>query len=303
MARLSSASEMKRLTLLLILPLASLTALLFSGCGGNGEEGGSNGGGTVYPVRGVVQKRMDDPSMILIDHEEIPDFMPRMIMPFRVLDPSEFDGLEPGMEVTLDFHVTESDSWATNVAATGELGAITLEKRADSSKLLSVGDVLPDYEFVDETGRTVRFSDFRGMPVAVTFVFSRCPVPEYCPRMMNHFASVREKLDSDPEAPEAYRLLTISFDSQHDSSEIMKTWGASFGHESGQPWSLLSTPESEVIDSIASRVGLRFGEANGTLQHNLRTLVLDGKGVIRALYTDETWSVDDLILEIKKSDS
>lgn len=289
---------MKRLTLLLILPL-----VFFSGCGRNVEVSGSADGETVYAVRGVVQKRMDDPSMILIDHEEIPDFMPRMIMPFRVLDPSAFAGLAPGMEVTLDFHVTESDSWATNVVATGELGAITLEKRADSAKLLSVGDVLPDYEFVDENGKTVRFSDYRGMPVAVTFVFSRCPVPEYCPRMMNHFAAVREKLDADTEAPDAYRLLTISFDSEHDSSEILKMWGASFGHEAGQSWSLLSTPNSDVIDSIASRVGLRFGEANGTLQHNLRTLVLDGDGVIRALYTDETWSVDDLIMEIKKSGS
>ena len=294
---------MKRLTLLPVLTLVSLFAILLSGCGGDAEVDRSTEGETVYPVRGVVQKRMDDPSMVLIDHEEIPGFMPRMVMPFRVLDPSGFEGIEPGMVVTLDFHVTESDSWATNVVATGESGPITLEERADSSKLLSVGDVLPDYEFIDETGKTVHFSDFRGMPVAVTFVFSRCPVPEYCPRMMNHFATVREKLDADPEAPKAYRLLTISFDSQHDSSEIMKTWGASFGHDPGQSWSLLSTPESEVIDSIASRVGLRFGESNGTLQHNLRTLVLDGDGVIRALYTDETWSVDDLILEIKKSDS
>ncbi|MDF1738977.1 MAG: SCO family protein [Verrucomicrobiales bacterium] len=294
---------MKRPGLLPVLPLVTLIVILFSGCGRNEGAADNEAEETVYPVRGVVQKRMDDPSMLLIDHEEIPGFMPRMVMPFRVLDPSLFDGLEPGMEVTLDFHVTETDSWATNVVATGERGPITLEERADSSKLLGVGDELPDYEFVDETGKAVRFSDFRGMPVAVTFVFSRCPVPEYCPRMMNHFATVREKLDADPEAPKSYRLLTISFDSEHDSSEIMKTWGAGYGHKAGQSWSLLSTPESEVIDSIASRVGLRFGESNGTLQHNLRTLVLDRDGVIRALYTDETWSVDDLILEIKKSDS
>ncbi|MEC5126586.1 SCO family protein [Verrucomicrobiales bacterium BCK34] len=293
---------MERRKLFPVLPLILLFAILFSGCGRNDGTADSAGEETVYPVRGVVQKRMDDPSMILIDHEEIPGFMPRMVMPFRVLDPSLFEGLEPGMEVTLDFHVTEMDSWATNVVVTGKSGPITLDERADSSKLLGVGDELPDYEFVDETGETVRLSDFRGMPVAVTFVFSRCPVPEYCPRMMNHFATVREKLDADPEAPKSYRLLTISFDSQHDSSEIMKAWGAGYGHKAGQSWSLLSTPESEVIDSIASRVGLRFGESNGTLQHNLRTLVLDGNGVIRALYTDESWSVDELITEIKKSD-
>ncbi|MDF1825229.1 MAG: SCO family protein [Verrucomicrobiales bacterium] len=257
----------------------------------------------IFPVRGVVQKQMDDPAMMLIDHEEIPGFMPRMIMPFRVLDPAEFDGIKPGMVVTLNFHVTDSDSWASDVTPTGETGAITLEERATSKKLLGIGDTLSDFEFLDENGKPVRISDFRGMPVALTFVFSRCPVPEYCPRMMDHFARVREKLDTDPEAPEAYRLLTISFDSEYDSPEIMKSWGSRFGHAEGQAWSLLSTPDSTTIDAVSSEIGLRFGEANGTLQHNLRTVVLDREGVIRALYTDETWEIVDLIDAIKTADS
>ncbi|MCG8600132.1 MAG: SCO family protein [Verrucomicrobiales bacterium] len=281
-----------------ILPLLStlLPVLIFLiSCGDNSDSGQTR----TFAVRGVVQQQMDDPNMMLIDHEEIPGFMPRMIMPFRVLDPAEFEGLEPGMVVTLNYHVTEDESWATDVTPTGEKGEITWEEETSSSDLLGEGDVLPDFEFVDETGKKVRLSDFRGMPVALTFVFSRCPVPEYCPRMMNQFAGVREKLDEDPEAPEPYRLLTVSFDHENDNPEIMKTWGSAFGHEAGQPWSLLSTPDAEVIDQISSNVGLRFGEANGTIQHNLRTLVLDGDGKIQSLYTDETWTIDELIADLK----
>lgn len=259
--------------------------------------------GQVFHVRGVVQKRMDDPSMMLIDHEEIPGYMPRMIMPFRVLDEAEFEGIEPGMVVTLDFHVDDHESWATDVEPTGETGAITLEDESSKQdSLRSVGDVLPDYGFVDETGKPIRLSDFRGMPVALTFVFSRCPVPEYCPRMMDHFASVRERLSADAEAPERYRLLTISFDSENDTPEVLSSWASNFGHEAGQPWSLLSTPDSKIIEDVSGNVGLKFGAANGTLQHNLRTLVLDRNGVIRALFTDETWTVDELIAELKKAD-
>lgn len=289
--------------LAILLPFSLGISILLSGCSRPDSDGESEEQKT-FAVQGVVQKRMDDPSMMLIDHEEIPGFMPRMIMPFRALDPKEFEGLEPGMAVTMDFHVNGHESWVTNVHATGKTGPITLEEEMPKpGHLLGVGDKLPDYGFVDETGKAVKLSDFRGMPVALTFVFSRCAVPEYCPRMMDHFATVREKLAEDPEAPEKYRLLTISFDSEHDTPETMKTWGAAFGHKSGQPWSLLSTPDRSIIDGVASNVGLRFGEANGTLQHNLRTLVLDKNGVIRALYTDESWTVDELIASLKKADS
>ena len=83
--------------------------------------------------------------------------------------------------------------------------------------MLAEGDLLTDYEFFDETGATVKLSDFRGMPVALTFVFSRCPVPEYCPAMMRNFKTVLDTLKADPEAPKAFRLLTISFDSWNDT--------------------------------------------------------------------------------------
>lgn len=283
--------------------LALLLGSLAAGCDRTPGEADPAPSATVYPVLGVVQKRMDDPAMLLIDHREIPGFMPRMIMPFRARDAAEFADLEPGMEVTLDFHVTETDSWATNVIATGETGPITLDEENDNRKLLGVGDPLPDHEFLDENGSLVRLSDYHGMPVAITFVFSRCPVPEYCPRMMNHFAGLVAKLEADPEAPETYHLLTISFDTENDSPELMKTWAAAYGHRPDQPWSLLTTPHAEVIDSIGAQVGLRFGEVNGTLQHNLRTIVLDRKGTIRTLYTDETWAIDDLVAALKGADT
>lgn len=253
-----------------------------------------------FPVRGVVQQRMgDDPAMMIIDHEEIPGFMPRMIMPFRALDPKEFATLEPGMVVTFDYHVEDHESWVTGVKITGEKGAITFEEDEPAGdELISVGDAFPDHAFRDETGKDVRLADYRGMPVAITFVFSRCPVPEYCPRMMSHFAAVLEKMKTTPNAPSTFRLLTISFDHEFDSPEVMRAWGAAFGHKEGLPWSLLSTPDKTVIDDISIRTGLRFGTVNGTIQHNLRTLVLNPDGTLRRLFTDENWTVDEMVAEL-----
>ena len=253
-------------------------------------------------MRGVVQSLSpDDPTRIVIDHEEIPGYMDAMIMPFRAKEASELEGLTPGDVVTLDYHVRDLSSWIENVKRTGETGKIKALEGEDATAAppLSVGDPLPDYEFVDENGAGLKLSDFRGMPVALTFVFSRCPVPEYCPSMMRKFNEVRTQLKDDPEAPEKFHLLTISFDSWNDTPEIMKSWGAAFGHKPGQPWSLLTTDTCCTITQIGANVGLKFGEVEGSYQHNIRTVVLDREGRIRRIFTDETWEPSQLIDEIK----
>jgi protein SCO1/2 len=277
----------------LVLP-AVLGALAATSC----ERG--NPGEKVFAVRGVVQKPMPgDPSMMIIDHEEIPGYMPRMVMPFKAKDPAEFAKLEPGMVVTFDYHVVEDESWVTGVTVTGEKGEITLdERKPDAGTLAKPGDRLPEVTFLDETGNAVRLSDFEGMPVALTFVFSRCPVPEYCPRMMNQFAAVIEAMKSNPGAPAAYRLLTISFDHEHDRPEVLRAWAAAFGYREGLPWTLLSSVDPAPVRDLAIPTGLRYGEANGTIQHNLRTLVLNPDGTIRRLFTDENWTVAELVAEL-----
>lgn len=254
----------------------------------------------VFRVRGVVQKPMPgDASGMIIDHEEIPGYMPRMIMPFRAKDPVEFAELEPGMVVAFNYHVVADESWVTDVTMTGEKGPITLDApKPDADTFAKPGDRLPEVTFLDETGQPVSLSDFQGMPVALTFVFSRCPVPEYCPRMMNQFAAVIGALQKEPKAPVEYRLLTISFDHEHDRPEILKAWAAAFGYRDGMPWGLLSTEDPGQIGKLAGPTGLRYSDANGTIQHNLRTLVLNRDGTIRRLFTDESWKVEEMVAEL-----
>lgn len=272
----------------------AFAALFISSC----DRAGSDE--KVFQVRGVVQKPMPgDASMMIIDHEEIPGYMPRMIMPFKAKDPAEFAQLEPGMVVTFDYHVVADESWVTGVVVTGEKGEITLdERKPDAEKLAKPGDRLPEVTFLDENGKPVTLADYEGMPVALTFVFSRCPVPEYCPRMMNQFAAVISALEKEPKAPANYRLLTISFDHEHDRPGILKAWAAAFGYREGMPWTLLSSEDPGPIEKLAEPTGLRYGEANGTIQHNLRTLVLNPDGTIRRLFTDESWKVEEMVAEL-----
>ena len=262
-------------------------------------------GERLFEVRGVIQELpQNDATRVIIDHEEIPDYMQAMIMPFRAKSAEALAELEPGMVVTFDYHVRETESWIENLQPTGEIGEIkdTAAILAPTTPLLEVGEVLPDYAFLDQDGQPTTLSDFRGKPVAMTFVFSRCPVPEYCPAMMRNFKAVLDSLEADPEAPEDWHLLTISFDSFNDTPELMKSWGAAWGHRPGQPWTLLTSETCCTVRDIAGNVGLRYGEINGSYQHNLRTVVLDAEGRIRKIFTDETWTNEALIAEIKSAD-
>ncbi|MCB1233057.1 MAG: SCO family protein [Verrucomicrobiae bacterium] len=259
-------------------------------------------------VRGVVQELpADDPLRVIIDHEEMPGYMNAMIMPFHVKEAGELEGLTPGAVITFDYHTSGSRSWIEYVTDTGEKGEI---KSGDSdaaaspvAPLLKEGDLLPDYQFVDETGAGVKLSDFRGMPVALTFVFSRCPVPEYCPAMMRNFKSVLDRLEKTSGAPKRFHLLTISFDTWNDTPEVMAAWAAGYGHKAGQPWSLLTSDSCCTINQIGANVGLKFGEVKGSYQHNLRTVVLDSEGRIQHIFTDETWKTEELVAELIAADS
>ncbi|MCF6314397.1 MAG: SCO family protein [Verrucomicrobiales bacterium] len=258
----------------------------------------------LFKVRGIVQEIKRDEKLVVVDHEEIPDYMGAMIMPFRVKDLAELIGLEPGDGIVFDYRVEELQSWIENVQVTGKKGAVKMGSKGAAT--VADGEVLPmmarlsDYAFVDETGEEVSLADYRGGVTALTFVFTRCPVPEYCPAMMRKFHEASIKLKKTQKGLADWTLLTISFDVAYDSPEVMKAWGKHFGFELGGSWHLLSAKKgSDTIEKIAADVGLKFGDNQGSYQHNLRTVVLDGRGRIRKVFTDENWTVEELLEAMK----
>lgn len=263
--------------------------------------------GKLFKVHGIVQEIKLDENKVIIDHAEIPDYMGAMIMPFKVKEAAELIGLEAGDEIRFDYWVQELQSWIENVKVTGNKGEVKIQaagKRGRvAGEVLPINSQLPDYSFFDESGNLVKLSDYRAGPHVLTFVFTRCPVPEYCPALMRNFSRVNDLLKDDPKAPDSWSLLTISFDVDFDTPEVMERWGRAFGFEPGQSWHLLSAKKgSDTIQKITVDVGLKFGENKGSYQHNLRTVVLDAEGRIRHVFTDESWSVEELIEELKKAE-
>lgn len=275
-----------------IAPLIAIL-LIFVGCSKAKDDKTKT-----FTVLGYIERIENDGSRIVIDHEEMPGYMPAMIMPFKVKDPSESDDLSSGDQIRFTYVVEPTRSWIESIEKTGLKRETKIESdNVASSSILKPNDLLPDYTFLDQENREVRLSDYRGQPVAITFVFTRCPVPEYCPAMMRNFGTVEKMLSADPSAPDSWQLLTISFDPEYDTPEVMKRYGNAFGKRS-ENWSLLTSTSLEPIEGIAKNIGLKFGKKDDSYLHNLRTIVLDPDGRITKIFTDESWSPEELVQEI-----
>ena len=223
-----------------------------------------------------------------------------MTMDFDVRDAKELKGINAGDVVSFRLVVTDDEGWIEQVrrvsTAPGEMP--TRENAAAVRTLdpLQPGEVFPDYHFTNELGRAVSLRDFRGKALAVTFIFTRCPFPEFCPKLSKGFAAAYQKLKSERDAPPNWKLLSISFDPEFDTPAVLKSYAQRYSYDSAQ-WSFL-TGSFEEIGGLAAQAGLRFGKEGDSISHNVRTIVIDAQGRLRRVFSDTKWTADDLATEL-----
>jgi len=247
-----------------------------------------------YTVRGVVQAILPDRRHLTIEHEAIPGYMAAMTMDFPVHDTNALAGLMPGDAIQFTLVVTADDDWVDSLQRTGNSAAPPPAPAWHVVETeLQVGDTLPDYEFTSENGRPVRFSDFRGHAVAFTFFFTSCPLPEYCPRMNRNFSEARKILTADTHAPANWQLLSISFDPSFDTPQILTGYGKFYRGENTDRW-LFAVAATNTLANLAPKVDLNFWRENGSLTHNLRTVVLDTRGKISRQFDGNDWTPGQL---------
>ena len=288
--------------------VAALTCALAS-CTGNtaGQQtaaGVPPSGTQIFSATGVVKELKPDGKMVVIQHEEIPNYMRAMTMPFEVRDTNELAGLKPGDQISFRMLVTETDGWIdrlTKLGSTNVAGPPPRDpfRRVRFVEPLNVGDRLPDYAFTNELGRLIHLADFKGQALAFTFIFTRCPFPNFCPRMSSNFADACKKLSSAPDAPKNWRLLSISFDPEHDRPELLKSYARRYEYETNH-WSF-ATGALIDIDAIAEQFGLMFPREGVGFNHNLRTVVVDAQGKVQKVFIGNEWKVEDLVAEIVKA--
>ncbi len=259
----------------------------------------------VFRVNGVVRSVDLKQHQVEIRHEAIPGYMPAMTMPFGVKDTNELGGLQPGQPISFRLTVTESDGWIDQIqkldlpATNGPPAASSLRQVRDVEPL-SPGDPLPSYSLTNQFGQSFATSGFRGQALALTFLFTRCPFPTFCPRMAANFEETQQKLLAGPQSPTNWHLLTISFDPEFDTPAVLKAYGES-RHYDPRHWTFATGAVIDVT-AIGEQFGLAFWrEQPGTISHNLRTAVVDPGGRVQKIFEGNTWTSDELVAEMRKA--
>ena len=205
--------------------------------------------------------------------------MDAMAMPFDLKGQAQRVPLTPGDRVRLRLSVHGQHSWVDRLevisAAPADAG---LQQTPAMPVLVPVGSPVPDFELTNQTGQRVSLSSLNGKVVAVTFIYTRCPLPDYCPRMVENFRSIRarfaDRMDRD------LALLTISFDPQYDTPERLRDYAAAM-RAGGPGWHFL-TGDARNVERVCNAFGIQYFPEEGMITHSLQTAVIDRDGRLAA---------------------
>jgi len=293
-----------------------LLALVLAGCGDKPAADNTSASSSaetnleIHAALGVIKEFRADGKTIVIRHEEVTNYMPAMTMPMEVKHTNQLVGLAVGDWIAFNIVVARTDSWIDQVTKTnpppGEAAAtpppldngfIHFLKNAD---VLNEGDLLPDFHFTNQFGNAVSTAQFHGSALALTFMFTRCPLPNFCPLMSANFGEAQDKLLALTNAPTNWHLLTISFDPQYDSSPILKLYSARY-HCDPARWDFV-TGMPDDIATICDQLGeIVERDPSGGINHNLRTVVIDATGHIQKIFVGNEWTSDELVAEMVKA--
>ena len=287
-----------------------LVAIVFAtGCGQSSKSTGATAAGPqtnrqIFQVKGVVIEVKPLEKSIKIKHEEVPDYMPAMTMPFEVKDTNELTGIEAGDPVSFRLLVTDTEGWIDHIRKTGpktNLPPTTGPLRfVQNIEPLNEGDLLADYQFTNQFGKVFSTKDFRGGALAIEFLFTRCPLPNFCPFLANNFGEVQTQLLALSNAPAKWHLLTLTFDPEFDTPEILKNYAA--GHNADLEHWTFATGAKKDIDAIGDQFGLLVSrDENNSISHNLRVVVIDASGRVQKIFIGNEWKPDELVTEMLKA--
>ncbi len=255
-----------------------------------------------YQLKGQVLAVDSVRHEITVKHEDIKGFMPGMTMPFKVRDESLVAGRTPGEFIRATLVVEDAAAYLKAIERTGVAPLAEDATPRVALRLLDPGDPIPDAAFMDQDGRRRRLMDWRGQVLAVTFIYTRCPVPDFCPLMDRQFAAIQKAVSEDASLRGRVHLVSISFDPTFDTPAVLKQYAGMRGADSGT-WSFL-TGDRDEIDRFAGHVGVSITREPGNqpeIMHNLRTAVVDADGRLSRVLGGNEWKPEELLEALRSA--
>ena len=247
-----------------------------------------------YQLRGQVLEKNQASKEITVKHEEIPGFMAAMTMPYEVRDTGALQELKPGDLIEADVATANdgNDYWLEHIRITDKSGRESA--KAGTVHHLDIGERVPDFPLTNQDGKTFRLEDFKGKAVLMTFIYTRCPMPTFCPRLSSQFARIHEALSRTPANGKTH-LLSVSFDPANDTPQVLRKYGLAYldNNPAGfSEWDFATADPSD-LRKLANAFGLEYFEEGNQISHTMVVVLISPNGTI-AKYWGTEWTAQEL---------
>jgi len=277
---------------------------LLAGCRQTSTPSASKYPEKTFPVRGKIVST--DATHVTLDHEAVPGFMGAMTMPYKLKDPSIVSELHPGDRITAKIVVQQDaagfrDPQLDNIVVIAQ--ARPDYKPEVQYHVPQSGDAVPDFKLLNQSDRTIHLSQFKGKFVLITFIYTRCPLADFCPRMSRNFADIDKALAADPALYDQTHLLSISFDPAYDTPKVLRSYGGAytgrFTKETFTHWDFAAPTEKDLpaVNQFFN-VGVT-GTDPKTMTHSLSTVLIGKDGKVAAWYPTNDWDPKEVVAQIK----
>jgi len=250
-----------------------------------------------YDLKGKVVSVDKRGSTVTIAHQAIPGYMEAMTMTFMLDDERLLNEMAEGDRIQATLAVGGLRARLEDIIVTREAVDPSNIGKAASAIEPAIGDEVPDFGFVNQDGKRAGFKKYRGRVVVLTFIYTRCPLPDYCPLMTENFTQIQSALKSDPQLYAKTELLSISVDPEYDTSKVLRDYANAHSADLHQ-WDFGSGSKDEV-KAIGTWFGLQYWPDGDQIVHSLRTAIIDADGKLVKLYRGNEWKPDEIVAELR----
>lgn len=254
-----------------------------------------------YELEGSVVSVDVEAGKVTVSHDEIPGFMEAMTMPFSVLDRRLLPSMQEGDNLRATLVVQGNSYWLEDLVLSRPVASGSLVDEMTPTGP-EVGSPVPDIELLNQDGEPIRIGDYRGKGLLLTFIYTRCPLVDFCPRMNSHFATIEQALEAEPELYQQTHLLSISFDPEFDTPELLRTFALqqpTIAPETFSHWEF-ATATHENLREIGFYLGLYYEDDEDQIAHNLRTALVAPDGTLAKLYPGNAWTPDEAVSDVRE---
>jgi protein SCO1/2 len=287
---------------------AALCVAMLAGCHAGpvaDQQSAQKAGVKVYALRGKVIATSPASGEVTLAHEAIPGFMDAMTMPYKLKDPNIVSELHPGDEITADLLVRQGSG---GDAALDHIVVIA-QAKPDYRPTVEYhvpqpGDAVPDFALRNQDGHAIHLDQFRGKALLVTFIYTRCPLPNFCPLVTRNFAEINRQLATVPGLSGKTHLLCVSFDPEHDTPERLRAYGATYigsdAKDAFAHWDF-AVPRKAELEKMAEYfdVGVTHG-ADDTITHTLSTTLIGPGGKVAQFYPGNEWTPEQVLSDLRR---